>query len=359
MKKFIAFLLFLIISIGVSSCGDENKSISTTNSFGNYSLNLNVKTMRNSYINFSDIGKIILDVNSSSLDYVVEQPFIKVNGKWAIDLIQLPMDKDLTFKARAFIGSETTHSYINEQILKLVEGENNITMALQEVDTFSSNKVLVQSMETAVSSVDDVNYTILSFYLFNNNHDDLNFTITADPNSVGSGGGFFAPDDNDNVLEIFSSVVSYGSADEYTLDINYSRPAEAGTYKNRLKLINTNGDIFIYVFNLTVNDNDEVYVKLNAPAEVENFIATSEDTNLSVEVNATDPDGDNSALTYLWTLSNDSSNKGATLELDNDSATTKTAIVTGYDDDDDIVVLDVNITDANGSITTARYTSTQ
>ena len=336
MKKVIAFVLFLAISIGISSCGDENKNISTKNSYENYSLNLEIKTMRNNYVNFSDIDKIILDVNSSELDYVVEQDFILDNGQWSIDLIQLPMDKDLTFKARAFING--TYSYISNHVLKLTTGDNNITMDLQEENTFAANKVQVQSMESTLTTLDDVNYTTVTFKIYNVLDDDLSYIITDD-------------DGNGTLFDPASGVInSYDGNHVGILDINYTRPEVAGTYRNRIKLVSTNGDIFIYAFDLTVNDNDEVFVVINQPAEIDGFIVTQEDQNLSVEVNATDPDGDDASLSYEWVLTDETGG----VALDSASSTTSIAILTGFDDGDG-AKLTVEITDSNNSISTAVY----
>ncbi len=335
MKKVIEFLLFLIISISISGCGDENKSLSTSNSYDNYSLNLEVKTMRSSYVNFSDIDKIILDVNSSDLDYVVEQEFVLDNDKWTIDLIQLPMDKDLTFKARAFIGG--THSYTSNKILQLVTGDNNITMDLQEEATLTNNIVQVQSMDTTITTIDDVNYTTVTFTIYNANEDELTYIISDD-------------DNNGTLFDPASGAITDYDSRKSILDINYTRPEVAGTYRNRIKITSLNGDIFIYVFDLMVNDNDEVFVVINQPAEIDGFIVTQEDQNLSVEVNATDPDGDDASLTYNWTIDN---NDGGTA-LDGDSHTTDTAIITGFDDGDR-AELTVEVTDANGSVSTAVY----
>jgi len=356
MKKFIQLIILIGLSTIIFSCGGGGSSENISKiKKDNYSLNLNIKfrERRGNYGKFSDIIKILLDVNSSDLDYVKEQEFEKGDGgKWTIDLIQLPMDKDLTFKVQAFIKDDDKDklSYIDNQVFKLVDGENNITMILKEIETLAINKVMVQSLESNVTKdADDVNYTTLHFSLYNKDKDELKFIVTAD-----TLGEFNISDGAPEGI-----IDSYDDYAEAVLDINYTRPAEAGTYKNRLKLINTRGDIFIYVFNLTVNDTDEVYIGLNEIPEIENFIATAEDSNLSVEINATDPDGDTSTLTYHWSLNSDSKNgSGADLSLDEDSASTKTAIVTGYDKDD-IVILDISITDANGSTTTGQYKSAE
>jgi len=240
-----------------------------------------------------------------------------------------------SLKATAFIGG--TLSYTSNRVLQLTTGDNNITMDLQEENTFAANKVQVQSMKTAIGTVDDVNYTTITFTVYNKDEDDLEYVITDD-------------DGNGTLFDPASGTITTYSSGKATLDINYTRPEVAGTYRNRIKITSLNGDILIYAFDLTVNDNDEVFVVINQPAEIDGFIVTQEDQNLSVEVNATDPDGDDASLTYSWTIDN---NNGGTA-LDDDSKTTDTAIITGFDDGDG-AELTVEITDSNNSISTAVY----
>ncbi len=346
MKKFIILIAILIAMIG---CGSSEISTSVTNSNGAKSnLQIKLKNLRGTpHINrVSEIDSIVLTIISDKLTYVTDKPFTEDgDNNWTIEIPSLPMDEDLEFTTIAKNASDDT-IYTSDNNYTLDSSENRdannpyiVYLVLQE-ETIS--EMYIQSIH-AIDMTNDVNITKLKFDIHNRGLDDVNYSIYSadkysfDPNaSTISGGDFDA-----------------NAPYNYILDVNYTKPIDAGTFANTFTMINTNGDKVVTAFNIYINDTSHVDVKVNMPPVIEriDMNASNDDSNLTLFAHINDYE--NEAITYIWEINTNDSNYP--MSFINDENTTNPVYFEDFNMTGTYKV-SLEAQDGNGSISKIIYT---
>jgi len=343
MKKFILFIAILIAVVG---CGNNTISTSVVDDNGAKSnLQIKFKDFRTDHIinKVSNIDTIKLTILSDKLTYVSDKDFSEdSDNNWTIEIPSLPMDEDLEFITVAENANGNT-IYTSDDNYTLDSTENRtaddpyIVYLILKEETISS--MYLQSI-SAINMTNDVNITKLQFDMRNRARDDINYSIYS------ADGYNFTPDEDTITGGTFDDDDYYN----YVLDVNYTKPTDAGTFANTFTMVNTDGDKVVTAFNIIITDTSHVDIKVNMPPVIENIDMnqSNDDTNMTLFAHINDYE--NEDITYVWDFSS-----GDTMTFLNDDNTTNPVYFTDFDKTKTYYIT-LEATDGNGSMSKIKYT---
>lgn len=319
MKKLLGFVFALLLVGCGNTATTENVS---KNGYSEYSVNVGVRQEKIN--NTSSIQSILLDVNSSTINYIIGMPFSKSGLNWTINLPPLPIGEELTFSIRALDNNITTYTDTINTVL--IQGENNVSFNLAETNSSVSYIPTLKSVSI------DQNYSIMTFKIFNYERDNLAYFLY-------SNDAIFTPSSG--------SITTFDINNINFLDINYSGFGTTGTYKNNtMVLTNTNNDRFSTQFDVVIDGIDNVNVVLNMPPNI-----NSVDFNVSIDNNATIyanvSDDENDTLSYNWNIT-----QGTAVIVG--SATTNPIFITNYENNSTLSI-SLTVSDSAGSSSLINY----
>jgi hypothetical protein len=344
MKRFIVLIAILIAMVG---CGSSEIATSTKGLNGAKS-NISIKFKNLRKINrVSEIDKILLTIISDKLTYVSDKEFEEdgEENNWTIEIPSLPMDEDLEFTTVAKdSGGNTIYTSDNNYTLDSSENRDAdnpyiVYLVLQEE---TQSDMYIQSIH-AINMENDVNITKLRFDIHNKGLDDINYSIYS------ADGYSFDP----NASTILGSDFDSNSPYNYILDVNYTKPTDAGTFANTFTMVNTNGDKVVTAFNIIINDTSHVDVKVNMPPVIDkiDMNVSNDDNNMTLFAHI--DDYENEEISYIWRIDQDKSDAG--LSFIDDENTTNPVYLEGFDMTKTYYIT-LEATDGNGSMSKIEYT---
>ena len=275
-----------------------------------------------------NITAITLDVNSSKLFYVKDLEFTKQGSSWEIDLPFMPVDKNLTFNAKGY-NSDSSLIYGGSTTVAITPNQNDITLELSAIKDTKRDLPTVEN----IAIYKGIDNTRLSFKVLNRNRDELTYQVVPIDNN-----GSFNPNEGSILF----------NTDRELLNVIYTEPQIAGTFKNSITLTNTNEDKFISIFTIYVSETKEVNVTLNIAPNIDSLEVTNEDENLTIKANVTDDKNNSSSLNYLWEIMD------GDVIMENNH--TKNPIkITDYDENDTLKIK-LTVFDPQGASSSVLYT---
>lgn len=296
MKKLLILSSLVFSALFIVSCGETSTSTPTpistsSSSYDDYSLNIQVNEYveegRRAKTVSSDISSMKMSVEGTSTLYVSDLAFVQNGSQWTIDLPSLPIDESLTFTVTAF-NEFDSEIYSANTSQSLISGENNISMNLEKSSSDSQFLFNVSSTQTLINP-DSSTALRLNFDMGNSDNLSANYSIQSEFVTFTPNNGSFDINNYDNS----------------SLDINYTAPTEAGTYSSTITFTDEDNNTFINSFDIIVsatsNDDTTTNVVLNMAPDINSIIVDFTDSSMTIlSANVSDAEGD--TLSYQWTV---------------------------------------------------------
>ena len=342
MKRFMILSALVFSALVVVGCGNTStdkptpSSIATSSdTYNDYSLNIDVQDRRGK-ITSSSITSITMDVQGTSILYVSGLGFTKVGSSWTITLPTLPIDENLTFSVKAYQGTiyANTLVYTATKVQSLVNGENNVTLDLTKSSSEYTYLKSIQSTQIALNT-DGSKY--LRFNFTNTGTNYYNYTIQSNDINFSQTSGYI--------------YIGYNSF----LDINYTEPTVAGTYRSTFTLTDDNNNTSINSFDIIISNSTNstssstTNVVLNMAPDINSIVANFVDNNTTIlTADVSDPEGD--AINYKWTIYSYSN-----IVIENNSSTTNPLYLSGDVKASNYTNATLTVTDSGGSSSSIQY----
>jgi hypothetical protein len=270
-------LLSFLVTILFSSCQQGNsengsETVGVSNETTDIWTKVNLPTRSTQRVTSTDIETITITVSNNDRIYYKDEPFLKSEDEWSIELFDIPIDTEVTFLAEAQ----------NSDGFKILEGEVSKTLSketssiLIPISVVPDNSVIsLPVLESAVESDGESSASSLTFTLSNPNADFITWKVIPDPEMAKiSEVGFEAidgtrdTDDGSIKGEIdFNTIVG----DKAEITIGFIGELGNIIYnKNQFILTNSLGDQSVSLFSL-YSPRDEIEISL-APIEEKIFI---------------------------------------------------------------------------------------
>lgn len=278
MKQFSIMLLTLLIVFGCNS-QETDKS---KNGQQEVQIKIQLPQQRvEKSVAPSDIGSMTLDVNSSTVRYVNAKPFTHSGSTWSISLPALPTGETLTFTAKAYSanGELLLRGVSTRQLIP--SSPNTVNIPLIPPSDIEQRVPTLRSMVFT-----NIDKTEILFTVENPNKDIITYNIMDDTGTS----ALFNPN---------NGALSFTNGTLQQLKVTYTRPPDVGTYSYHFYIQNTNGDIFITKFTITISPTaEDIGLAINFPPTINSIGVSNNDNNLSIYSFVSDDSND--TISYLW-----------------------------------------------------------